>query len=250
MISAIKWEMKKSMRIGVIILWLILLVSSYKFGDNSMVVNDMYASLFQRHYKLVPFYIFIMFTMLSGGFTIEYNSNMQGLIKSSKGGKDQFVLSKFIANGICLSIINVSILAAMVLRVVSIFGFKGLDLQLKDLWNFSSITNNITVLQMLLILSITLILGSFLVAAIGLYLSAINKKATIPFIVGSILVGLPIIETVPEVIRFNSPLYGMYSQQLIMSRGPISSLVVFIVMVLVGSTVLYKLTKKSFLKEL
>ena len=249
MISAIKWEMKKSMRIGVIILWLSGLVSSYRFGNNSVVVNDMYTSVFYGHYKLVPFYIFIMFAMLSGGFIIEYNSNMEGLIKASKGGKEQFVLSKFIANGICVSAINLSMLAAMLLKTISTFGFKGLDLPLKDLSCFSNTTYNITVLQMLLILSITLILGSFLFTAIGLYLSAINKKATIPFIAGSLLVGLPFIETVPEVIRINSPIYGMYSQQIIMYNTHISSLIVFIVTVLIGSTVLYKLTKKSFLKE-
>lgn len=249
MISIIKWEIKKSMRIGVIILWLMGLLSSYNMVPKSGIVTDMYASIFNNNYKLVPLMIFIMFIMFSGGFITEYNSNMKGLIKSSKCGTKQLVLSKFIANGICASAINLSMLAVMVLKTISSFGFKGLDLPLKDLWNFSNITSNITILQMLVILSITLILGSFLFAAIGLYLSSINKNAIIPFILGSLLVGIPFIETVPAVIRNNSPLNGMYSQQLIMLNVPISSFIVFIVTVLVGSTVLYKLTKRSFLKE-
>lgn len=249
MISIIKWEMKKSMRIGVIILWLMGLLASYSVISESGIVNDMYASIFRNHYKLVPLMVFIMFIMFSGGFIIEYNSNMKGLIKSSKCGTKQLVLSKFIANGICASAINLSMLAVMVLKTISNFGFRGLDLPLKDLWSFSNVTSNITILQMLLILSITLILGSFLFAAIGLYLSSINNNATIPFILGSLLVVIPFIETVPDVIRDNSPINGMYSQQLIMLNAPISSFIVFIVTVLVGGTILYKLTKKSFLKE-
>ena len=250
MISIIKWEMKKSMRVVVIILWLIGLVSAYNAVGVSTVVNDMYSGVFEKHYHLVPHMLFIIFIMFSGGFIIEYNSNMKGLIKSSKAGAKQFVLAKFIANGICASAINLSMLAAMVLKTILSFGFKGLDLPVKDLGLFINTTSsNITVLQMLLILSITLILGSFLFAAMGLYLSSINKNAAIPFIVGAILAGLPFVEVLPDIIRINLPLYGMYSQQILMYDEPISALIVFIVTVLVGGPLLYKLTKKTFSKE-
>ena len=249
MISIIKWEMKKSMKIGVVILWLNALIASYSFVNKSDVVNVMYTSIFNKYYKLIPLVLFTMFIMFSGSFTNEYNRNMKGLITSSKAGTKQFVLSKFIANGICASVINLSMLSVMVLKTMSNFGLEGLNLPVKELGNFSRATSDITVLQMLLILSITLIMGSFLFAALGLYLSSVNKKSTVPFIVGIILAGLPMMETLPDVIRINSPLYGMYSQQLIMLNAPISSFIVFVATVIAGSTALYQLTKKAFLKE-
>lgn len=254
MLSVVKWEIKKNLKIGVIVLWIFGLLVAYvsiRTDIAGISVNDVYADIFSKYYGLAPIMGIIMFTMFSGSFVLEYNSNIDGLIRTSKNGKEQLVLTKFIANTITASIINISILMIIVLKAILIYGTKGLDLPLKSLWYFGNSGSNITVLQMLLILSITVILGSALFAAIGLYLSSINEKATVPFIFGGVIMGVNYLvgPWLPKFREFNLPIYGMYSQQLIRYGANISSWVLFVGMVLVLTTTLYIITKKRFLKE-
>ncbi len=254
MFSLIKWEIKKNLRPGVIITWALGLILGFDMVFTNFGVNDAYADLFSKYYGIAPIMGLIMFTMFSGSFVREYNSNLDGLIKSSKNGKNQLVLAKFIANGISASIINLSIFMLMLGKIMSVFKFEGLNLPLKSLWYFGNSGSNITILQMLLIVSLTVILGSFLFASIGLYLSSISKKATTPFIFGGLIMGVPYLlanmRILPKEVMLNLPLSGMYSQQLIRYAAPLSSWIVFIVIVLVVSSILYNLTKKRFLREI
>lgn len=252
MFSLIKWEIKKNLRPGVLITWAIGLVLGFTSVFTNFGIEEAYAAIFSKYYGIAPIMGIIMFTMFSGSFVFEYTSNVDGLIKASKNGKDQLVLAKFIANGISASIINLSILMVMVGRVMSAFKFEGLDLPLKSLWYFGNSGSNITILQMLLIVSLTVILGSFLFSAIGLYLSSLSKKATMPFIFGGLIMGVPYLMEafLPKGIVINLPLSGMYSQQLIRYAAPFSSWIVFIAIALVVPVVLYNLTKKRFLKEI
>ncbi|MFF2884944.1 hypothetical protein [Bacillus toyonensis] len=252
MFSLIKWEIKKNLRPGVLISWALGLVLGYTMIFTNFGIEEAYAGLMSKYYGLAPVMGIIMFAMFSGSFVLEYNSNVDGLIKASKNGKNQLVLAKFIANGISASIINLSILMVMVVEIMSTFKFDGLDLPLKSLWYFGNSGSNITILQMLLIVSLTLILGSFLFSAIGLYLSSISKKAAMPFIFGGLIMGIPYLmeHWLPKEIVVNLPLNGMYSQQLIRYAAPFSSWIVFIVIALVVPVILYNLTKKRFLKEI
>lgn len=146
----------------------------------------------------------------------------------------------------------------MVGRAIVVFKFDGLDLPLKSLWYFGNSGSDITIGQMLIIVSLTVILGSFLFAAIGIYLSSLCKNAVIPFIFGGLTMGIQylmgyyIIDgyTPSKEILVNLPVNGMYSQQLIRYAAPFSSWIIFIVIALVVPVVLYNLTKKRFLKEI
>ncbi len=44
---------------------------------------------------------------------------------------------------------------------------------------------------MMIIMIVTVIIGSFIFAQIGLYLSSISKSAVIPFIFGGLIMGIP-----------------------------------------------------------
>ena len=195
---------------------------------------------------------FAMFTMFSGSFVREYNSNVAGLIKASKNGKQRLVLVKFIANGISASIINLSVLMVMLVRVMAEFKFEGLDLPVKNLWYFANSGSNITILQMLLIVSLTVVLGSFLFAAIGLYLSSLSKRATMPLIFGGLTIGIPyfIAFMGKKEVIFSLLVNGMFSQQIVRYGLPISYWIVFILVALILIVGLYNLTKKRFLKEI
>ena len=223
MFDLIKWEIKKNLRPGVIVAWVIGLMLGFNMVFTNFGIEETYAVIFSKYYGIVPIMGIIMFTMFSGSFVLEYSSNTYGLIKASKNGKNKLVLAKFIANGISASIINLSILMVMVGRAIVVFKFDGLDLPLKSLWYFGNSGSDITIGQMLIIVSLTVILGSFLFAAIGIYLSSLCKNAVIPFIFGGLTMGIQylmgyyIIDgyTPSKEILVNLPVNGMYSQQLI-----------------------------------
>lgn len=251
MFSLIKWEIKKNLRPGILATWAFGLLLASVTIRTTFSMKDVYADVFYKYHGLAPIMGIIMFAMFSGSFVLEYSSNIDELIKASKNGKNKLVLSKFIANGISASIINLSILMLMAGKSILAFKFEGFDLPLKSLWYFGNSGSNITVLQMLLIVSVTVILGSFLFSAIGLYLSVISKKATMPFIFGGLMMGIPYLlePRISKEIAVNLPLSGMYSQQLIRYDAPISAWIIFVSLALVLSVVLYNLTKEKFLKE-
>lgn len=253
MFSLIKWEIKKNLRPGVLITWALGLALGFNGVFTNFGIDEAYSALFSKYYLLVaPIMGLIMFTMFSGSFVREYNSNVDGLIKASKNGKNKLVLAKFIANGISASIINLSIFMIMLGRIMSAFKFEGLDWPLKRLWYFGNSGSNITILQMLLIVSLTTILGSFVFTAIGLYLSSISKKATMPFILGGLTMGIPyfIAFTGKKEVIFSLLVNGMFSQLIVRYALPLSYWVAFIAIALILSVVLYNLTKKRFLKEI
>lgn len=253
MFSLIKWEIRKNLRLGVLIIWALGLALGFHTVFTNFGIDEAYSALFSKYYLVIaPITGLAMFTMFSGSFVIEYSSNVDGLIKSSKNGKNQLVLAKFIANGICTSIINLSILMLMVGKAISAFKFDGLNLPLKSLWYFGNSGSNITILQMLLIVSLTVILGSFLFASIGLYLSSLSKKAAMPFIFGGLIMGIPYFITFlgKKELIVSFMLNGMYSQQLIRYAAPVGYWVAFIGTALILPVVLYNLTKKRFLKEI
>ncbi len=252
MFSVIKWEIKKSFKPGVFILWALGLFLAYSSIRTTFSLNDVYADVFSKYYGLAPIMGLAMFSMFAGSFVLEYNSNMDGLIKASKNGKKQLVLGKFIANGISASIINLSILFVMLGKVVSKFKFEGLDWQLKSLWYFEKSNSSITVLQMILILMLTVIVGSFIFSGLGLFLSSISKGAAIPFIFGGLLMGSPYLleNWISNTKIFtNTPLWGMYSVQLIRYKSSISAWIIFGIIAVLGLVLFYNLAKKSFLKE-
>lgn len=252
MFSVIKWEIKKSFKPGVIVLWALGLFLAFISIRTDFDMKDVYADLFGKYYGLAPIMGLAIFSMFAGSFVLEYNSGMDSLIKASKNGKKQLVISKFIANGISASIINLSILFAMVGKIVSKFKLEGLDLPLKSLWYFGKSNSNITVLQMILILTITVIVGSFIFSALGLFLSSISKSAFIPFVFGGLLMGAPYLleNWIPNTKIFtNTPLWGMYSVQLVRYKAEFSAWIVFAIVAIVGIGVLYNLTKNTFLKE-
>ncbi len=253
MFNLIKWEIKKNLKPGVIVLWALGLALGFTSIFTNFGIDEAYSALFSKYYlSLAPIMGLIMFTMFSGSFVREYSSNVDGLIKASKNGKKQLVFAKFLANGISASIINLSIFMLMLGRIMAAFKFEGLDWPVKNLWYFAKSGSNITILQMILIVSLTVILGSFLFAAIGLFLSSISKRATMPFILGGLIMGIPyfIVFTGGKEVIFSLLVNGMFSQLLVRYAAPFSCWILFIAIALILPVVLYNLTKKRFLKEI
>ena len=254
--SIIKLELKKILsKKSVLIMWaLTLFLAQSTIREFSL--TETYADIFNKYYGLAPLIGIIMFMIFAGSYVTEYSSNMDNLIKTTKNGRKQIVLAKSIANGIAVSLINISIFLLMSLKAFRLFKFKGLDTPLKNLWYFGKSGSNITVIQMVIIMIITIIAGSFLFAQLGLFLSSISKKAVMPFFVGGIIMGLPyfsdfygISQLFPKDVVGFTPLWGMYSCQLIRYKVPSFVFLTFGLIVIVGSIVLYKFTFNTFSKE-
>ncbi|WP_042277775.1 hypothetical protein [Faecalimicrobium dakarense] len=250
MFSVIKAEIKKNFKLGVIFVWMLTIFLAYSSTYN-FDVNETYANLFSKWFGLAPFMGLTMFMMFSGSFIIEYNSNMDGLIKATKNGKKQLVISKFIAAGVSASVVNLAILYTMVLRALISLNFKGLNTPLKNLWYFGNSGSNVTVMQMILMMTINIVIGSFLLAALGLFLSSISKNAIVPFLVGGACMAIPYFMEVRGIAdnMLEWPILGMYATPIIRYKLPSSAWAVFIGTSVIGVVLFYNLAKRRFLSE-
>ncbi|MBO3446343.1 hypothetical protein [Clostridium sp. CCUG 7971] len=250
MFSVIKAEIKKNFKIGVIAVWLFGIFISYS-AVYTLSVGEGYSDVFFKYFGMAPIMGLVMFMMFSGSFILEYNSNMDGLIKATKNGKKQLVVSKFIAAGLSASIVNLSMLYAMAFKVFFKFKFDDINMPIKNLWYFGKSGSDITVIQLLLIMSVTVILGSFMLAALGLFLSSISKNAIIPFLVGGAFMAIPYFmgmrRTVNSLIVI--PIFGMYAVPIIRFALPSYSWIVFCIFSIVTIVLFYNLAKKKFLSE-
>lgn len=251
MTNIINAEFKKIMKKkGLIVFWIFSLLLGYTSVRN-FGLSDGYGDLFSKFYGLAPLMGILMFSLFSGSYILEYSSNMESIIKSTKNGKNKLVLCKSIAYGITASLINLSMLAVMSLKIILGNNFQGLNMNITNIWYFGNSGSSLTVLQMLMIMCLTLVLGSFLFAQIGLWLSSISQKAVGPFFIGGLIMGIPYISGgfISEKILGFTPLFGMYSSEIIRYGVSPIAFVVFIGISVIGSYVVYRLTSKGFLQE-
>ncbi|GAA0181958.1 membrane protein [Clostridium sediminicola] len=253
--TLIKLEIRKMLfKKRMLVVWIGVLFLSF-VSIRAFSIEETYADIFSKGYGLVPLMGLMMFMVFSGTYTSEYSSNMAGLIKTTKNGKIEIVRAKLIATGTAASIINISVFLTMCLSALTKFKFKGLDIPLKNLWYFGKSGSDITVLQMILIMMVTIIIGSFFFAQVGLFLSSISKSAAVPFIFGGLIMGLPYILEgflknlgLAKYLAF-TPLWGMMSCQLIRYKAPFLALITFIVLFAAGLILFPKFTLKAFIGE-
>lgn len=214
-------------------------------------VSDVYADVFFKSYGYTPIMGLVMFMLVSGSYTLEYNSNMNELINTTKNGKKKLVIAKGIGAGIATSIVNTSMVITIYLDGLRKVNFKGLDMPLKNLWYFKGINSNLNVLQMMLILIYTVIMASFFFSQLGLFLSSISKSASIPFLFGGLIMGIPYIlePFLASKLIVLTPLWGMMSSQLIKHQVNTGIMVIQGVTFIVGCFIFPKLTYAAFTKE-
>ncbi|MDO7205135.1 hypothetical protein Q5M85_14350 [Paraclostridium bifermentans] len=94
-------------------------------------LSDSYGDLFSKFYGLAPLMGILMFSLFSGSYVLEYSSNMDSIVKSTKNGKNKLVLAKSIAYGVAASLINLSILAVMSFKIILGNNFSGLHMSIK-----------------------------------------------------------------------------------------------------------------------
>lgn len=251
MTNIVNAEFKKIMKKkGLMVFWAFSLFLGY-ISVRNFGISDSYGDLFSKFYGLAPLMGILMFSLFSGSYVLEYSSNMDSIVKSTKNGKSKLVLAKSIAYGIAASLINLSILAVMSFKIIAGTHFNGLHMSIKSIWYFGNSGSNLTVLQMLMIMTLTVILGSFLFSQLGLWLSSISKKAVGPFFIGGLVMGIPYIASgfISQKILGFTPLFGMYSSEIIRYGVSPIAFVVFIAISIIGSYILYRLTSIGFLQE-
>lgn len=252
--TLIRLELRKMLiKKRMFIVWAGVLFLSF-ISISAFSIQETYADIFNKGYGLVPLMGLMMFMMFSGGYTSEYSSNMGSLIRTTKYGKKEFVIGKALAAGIGACIINLSIFLTVCLSGLTKVNFEGLDLPLKSLWYFGKSGSDITVLQIILIMIVTIIIGSFFFAQVGLFISSISKSAAIPFIFGGLIMGIPYMAQgfLPsEAVKYLglTPLWGMMSCQLIRYKVPVIMPVILFVVMGAGIILLPKFTLNAFLKD-
>lgn len=237
-----------------LIMWTISLFFVYQIiGEGN--ISDAYSDVFNKIYFVAPLVGILIFMVFSESYVMEYSFKMDYLIKTTKSYK-KVVLAKSIANTIIASLISVSMLLVMITKTFITLYFEGINTPINEIWYFGNSGSNMTVLSMTIIMCLTFILGSFLFAQIGLFLSSISKSAIKPFLLGGLIMGIPFLGNIYGISQFFSkkallftPLYGMFSAQLIRYRAPISAYIFFIVLSLGAGFLFYKLTLKSFIKS-
>ncbi len=226
MINLIKSELRKTLgKKSILIIWILFLGFSGLLIRNFETL-DTYSDVFSKIEGCIPFIGLVMFIVISGNYTKEYESSMVGLINSTKNGRKNVVIAKAIANGIALSLINISAVLVMGIKAFKYENFQSLDIPIKQLWYFENSGSNITVLQMYLIVIASVIVGSFVFAQIGLALSSAFKSATMPFILGGLIMGISYfgLAFVPEkMVKFMAltPNWMMMSQLIVRNEVPI-----------------------------
>ncbi|MCR1934748.1 hypothetical protein ACQX0N_00775 [Clostridium tepidum] len=254
----VKFEIKKMLlRLGVIIPWiLVLMFSTILLNTSGNDIVEIYSSVFDKSYGIAPLIGLLTFTIVSGAYTKEYDNNIVGLINSTQNGKKNIVRAKSLAAGISTSIVNLSILLTIYLTALRKTDGKGLQLPLKSLWYFDNSGSNLKVYQMMIIMIVTVVIGSFIFAQIGLYLSSISKSAVIPFIFGGLIMGIPYLLEGFLIRAGNkgsflsyTPLWGMYSCQIVRHKSSMGmALATLVVIFIIVMTVLSKATSKAFSK--
>jgi len=249
--TLIKSELRKVLfKKSVLITWALSLLLG-RVLVHSGTISDVYADIFYKSYGYTPMMGLIMFMILSGAYTLEYNSNMNELINTTINGKKKLVIVKGIGAGIATSVVNVSIVITIYLGGLKKVNFKQLDMLLKDLWYFKGISSNLNVLQMMIMVIITIIIASFFFSQLGLYLSSISKSASIPFIFGGLIMGIPYVlqAVLPMKVITMTPLFGMMSSQLIKYNASTAVMVAQGIVLIGGCLVFSKLTYIAFTKE-
>lgn len=245
-------ELKKILRKKkILIMWAVLIFLMYKVAGATSI-SDSYSSIFQKIYLMAPLIGILIFMVFSESYIIEYNFKMDYLIKTTKNYKN-VVIAKSIANTIVASLISISALMTMTIKVIILVGFKGMNLHIKEIWYFGNSGSNMTILGMIMTMCLTFILGSFLFAQIGLFLSSISKSAIKPFLLGGLIIGIPLLANIYGISQFFSkksllfaPLNGMFSSQLIRYEALISAYIFFIILSVIGGFLFYRLTLVSF----
>ncbi|MEQ3340608.1 ABC transporter permease [Clostridium butyricum] len=249
MINLVKAELRKILcKKSILVLWVLTL------GFGFILIRDFemletYADIFYKIEGSLPLIGLVTFITISGNYTREYESNMVGLINTTKNGKKYITIAKAVAAGISIALINVSFALLVGLKGFIFQNFKGLDIPIKNLWYFGNSGSEITVLQMYLIMLASIILGSFLFAQIGLTLSSAFKSAAIPFILGGMIMAIPFLvqgwvsKSMLNLIAL-APNWLMMSQLMVRYQIPILyrglSVVISIVLIILLPLIAYK----------
>ncbi|AOR23584.1 ABC transporter permease [Clostridium taeniosporum] len=249
MINLVKAELRKILgKKSILVLWALLLGFGFILIRNFDVLET-YADIFYKIEGSLPLIGLIMFIAISGNYTKEYESNMADLINTTKNGKKYITIAKAIASGIALSLINLSFTLFVGLRAFKLEEFKNLDTPIKNLWYFGNSGSEITVLQMYIIVVLSVIVGSFLFAQIGLTLSSTFKSAVIPFILGGAIMAVPFLiqawvpKSILNIIAL-TPNWVMMSQLMVRYQIPctyrILAVIISIVLIILLPLVAYK----------
>lgn len=107
-------------------------------------------------------------------FSDEHQKKTDSLILTSKNGKGSFIKAKIFTGFSCSIALTLLILAAAYLICMLIYGFDGFNASLQNM--IGLVTYNFSIGEVLLLLTVTTLFGSFLMMSITLLFSSCTKS--------------------------------------------------------------------------
>lgn len=217
-------------------------------GEYSVV--DTWGDMFSKFYFLSPFLGIAVFALSSNAYTGEYVSEMDGMIKTTERGDGIFHKTKCRAVSVSSAVVCSLIVWSMFLSAGIKTGFRGLNLSAGDIWYFKGTSWDLKVWQVLVMISLTVVIGAALFSLMGVLISSFSQSSSLPFILGGLIMGAPFfMGIVLGKSAAITPLWGMMSTQLI--RMDVSRWVlIYHILTFLGMRMLVPiLARKNFIRE-
>lgn len=152
--------------------------------------------------------LFVLNFSLAPIFCNEYTSKTDALILTSINGKSNLIYAKILSS----LIITFSVILGFSLIVyfcsMAIYGFDGANAQIQLM--IPACTYNFTMLQMVILLTLTSVLGVFLNTGLCLFVSSISNSSIVPMTIPTVLIILSMFTGVDNVffakLRFFLPM--------------------------------------------
>ncbi|MFV0518696.1 MAG: hypothetical protein ACK5LY_00340 [Lachnospirales bacterium] len=132
--------------------------------------------------------LFLISLIISPIFSEEYNRNMDSLLLSTKEGKKTLIIAKLFATFSISIIITVSLTLSSLLTLICLYGSNGIMAEIQLIAYY--LTYDMTILQCIVIVTITSIFGTMLQATICMAVSSMTRNAIVPTAIAFLSISL------------------------------------------------------------
>lgn len=168
-----------------------------KSGFDVQILDEISASKIFNTYKSDlqwGIYVSILLIIFSACvFSYEYKNNAINIIKTTKYGHGKIFVFKQVVNMISIVVILLLTYIPRYINIAEIYGFNYLSAPIQSIQQFSLLHYKITVLQLLIIYSIYVILGSLVISQVIIAISLYIRDYIKAMVLSTIVVVLPII---------------------------------------------------------
>ncbi len=227
----------------------------------TMYYTDGYKRFFALSITTMMITLLVLGFCMSPIFSNEYSSGADSLILSSKNGKNTLIYAKIFSSLVMSFSLMLIFNLIVFFCTLSVYGFDGANAQIQLI--IPVITYNFSMLQVVILVIITSILGAFLHTSLCLFISSLSNSTIVPMTITTILIFLGMFTGTSNVLfaklRFFLPIsmgnfwdvttqlvFNVFGLQIMLYQA-ISIVAVFVsTLLIVGAFFNFKSKRKSF----